>query len=415
MKKIAFLLFSLVLLAACDKTTNKYYMCEPVYTDTVTFRTPAQFEAPRSIKKDGRIYFKDDYLFVVEPNEGIHFINNSDPSNPVVEGFLNVMGASGLSIRDNYLYITALVDLVIVDVSNISAPFEVGRFKETFPTALPLMDKNYPTATIDKNKGIVTSWNVVKVKETDDFNSSPQWVGCFNCMTLNSFEQSTGSGSSATGIAGSFAMMTIVNDYLYVIDQNQLRPFDITNRLNPTEGTASYLGWTVETIFPTDDYLYMGTTTGMMIYNTDNPSSPQFEGSISHARACDPVVVQGDYAYVTVRSGGSCGGNINQMDVVNVADKSNPYIVETVKLKNPHGVGVDGTTLFVCDGSAGLKIYDVSNPSEVDDNLIKQFKNIEATDVIPFNNVAMVIGEDGIYQYDYTDNQELKLLSKIKF
>ena len=416
MKRIAFILLAIIALSSCDKAINKFKSYEPVYTDAETFRAPATFESPRSITNDGNIYFMGDHLFVVEPNLGIHFIDNSDPHNPQNVGFLNIMGASGLSIKGNYMYVTALVDLVIIDISTLYSPVEVEREEEIFPTALPIMEKNYPTQTIDKSQGVVTAWNVVETKE--ETNLEPQWTGCWGCeiLTVNNFDSGSAGGSNqGTGVSGSFAQMTIMGDYLYVIDNNKLKPYHIANPTQLVAGEEAWLTWNVETIFPNNGYLYMGTTTGMMIYNTDDPSAPQYTGSISHARACDPVVVEGDYAYVTVRSGGPCGGDINQMDVVDISDKSNPTLLHTVELSNPHGVGVDGNTVFVCDGDKGLKVYDVSDKYNVDDNMIKRFGNIQATDVIPYNGVAMVIGDDGIYQYDYSDPANLVKISEIKF
>ena len=418
MKRIAFFCLIIMGVVACDKTTHHYMCYEPVYTDAETFRAPAQFEGPKTITRDGNIYFKDNFLFIVEPNKGIHFIDNSDPTNPNNTGFLNVMGTSGLAIKGDYLYITALVDLVIVDVSNFNHPIEIEREEEIFPTALPLMDKNYPTNTIDKSVGIVTDWKVTETSE--EVNDFPVWTGCIECETLTTFDafsgNSTQSGNAgATGISGSYALMTIKDDYLYVIDNNRLKPISISN---PTELQVSddvYLSWNVETIFPHGDYLYMGTTTGMMIYNTVDPSQPEWQGSISHARACDPVVVQDDYAYVTVRSAGWCGGDINQLDVVNISDKSNPYLVQSFEMNDPHGVGIDGNTLFVCDGDQGLKVFNAENPSKAGDELIKRFGNIDAVDIIPFHGIAMVIAEDGLFQYDYTDPENLSLISSIKF
>ena len=202
---------------------------------------------------------------------------------------------------------------------------------------------------------------------------------------------------------------------MYALDNNMLRTFSISDPLNVVSGQLTYLSWNSETIFPADGYLYIGTTSGMMIYNTSDPSNPQWEGSISHARACDPVVVQGNYAYVTVRSGGPCGGDVNELDIVDISSKSNPWIVATVDMHNPHGVGVDGNTLFVCDAEKGLKVYNAADPNTIDQNLIKCFGNIQAVDIIPMNGVAMVIGEEGIYQYDYADPANLIKLSEIKF
>lgn len=413
MKRIAFVALAILVLGSCkDKAYNKYMCYEPVYEDVDTYRSPANFEGAKNISQNGNIYFKDNYLFVVEPNKGIHFIDNNDPTNPMNVGFLNVMGTSGLAIKGNFLYITAMVDLVIVDVTSFTNPIEVKRIEEAFPTALPLMAKNYPTKTIDKSKGIVVDWNVVEVKE--EVNSMPVWTGCWNCETLMLADASSGGGGSV-GTSGSYAQMTILGDYLYVIDNWQLRPFDISQPINPVEGESSYLNWNVETIFPYENYLYMGTTTGMMIYNTQNPSAPQWQGSISHARACDPVVVQENFAYVTVRSGGNCGGDINQLDVVDISDKSNPFLVRSFNMKDPHGVGISGNTLFVCDGNAGLKMFDATNPGDAGNKLIKKYGNIDAIDIIPKNGVAMVIAENGIFQYDYSDPEKLELLSEIRF
>jgi hypothetical protein len=82
-------------------------------------------------------------------------------------------------------------------------------------------------------------------------------------------------------------------------------------------------------------------------------------------------------------------------------------------MTNPHGLGLDENLLFVCDGSAGLKIFDASDPNGIDSHLLASYPNINAIDVIPHGNIAMVIGKDGLYQYDYSNLKSMKLLSKI--
>src|SRR5688572_13926890 len=99
MKKTTLFLALIALLSAChDKITNKYFTCMPVYTDYETFREPVKFESAKTISKNGNIYIKDNYLFVVEPDAGIHFIDNANPSSPNNLGFLNIMGCTGMSI-----------------------------------------------------------------------------------------------------------------------------------------------------------------------------------------------------------------------------------------------------------------------------------------------------------------------------
>ena len=82
--------------------------------------------------------------------------------------------------------------------------------------------------------------------------------------------------------------------------------------------------------------------------------------------------------------------------------------------KMGYGLGIDENILFICDGDAGLKIYETTDPMTIDDNILAHFPEIQAYDVIPINGVLILIGEDGIYQYDYQDIENIQLISKIE-
>lgn len=151
----------------------------------------------------------------------------------------------------------------------------------------------------------------------------------------------------------------------------------------------------------------------MHIYDISNADDPQKKSTFWHIKSCDPVVVEGKYAYVTLRSNTTCNGNINELQVIDVSDVTAPRHLNTYAMKNPHGLGIDNNTLFVCDGDDGLKIYDASDKNRISENLRAHYKDIQAFDVIPFNKVAMMIGEDGLYQYDYSDLYNIRLMSKI--
>jgi hypothetical protein len=416
MKKTLILFIAILTLAACqDKIHNKYIGCFPVYTDYETFRSSTQFIAPQPIKNNGNIYIKDQYLFIVSPDQGIHFLDNSNPSSPVNLGFLKIMGCTGMAIKGNYLYANSFIDLVVFDLTNVVSPVEISRVKDVFPQAVPLLEKNYPIAeSIDKSKGVVTAWEYRKVKEKT--SGEPNWINCINCdvMLVSSFEsQNVSSGS--TGISGSITKLTIINDFLYVMDYGQLKPFNISNPNSLVSHQAVDTWREVETLFPYNNYIFMGTTTGMLIYNTTNPAAPEYVSSVNHLTACDPVVVQDNYCYVTVRSGTRCGSDLNQLDIIDISNIENPILMNSFNMENPHGLGIDGNQLFICDGAAGLKIFDASQPVSAGEKLLHHFKDIQATDVIPFNNLAIVIGENGIRQYDYSDPSDLKLLSTFNF
>jgi hypothetical protein len=86
-------------------------------------------------------------------------------------------------------------------------------------------------------------------------------------------------------------------------------------------------------------------------------------------------------------------------------------LVKTYPLTNPHGLSKDGDLLFICDGAAGLKIYNAGNASNL--QMIKQITGAETYDVIAWNNIALVVAKDGLYQYDYSDVNNIQLKSKI--
>jgi hypothetical protein len=133
----------------------------------------------------------------------------------------------------------------------------------------------------------------------------------------------------------------------------------------------------------------------------------------THARSCDPVVVDDTLAYVTLRSGSRCGGIQNLLDVVNIKDVYKPTTVASYFMTDPHGLGKSGDLLFICDGYAGLKVYDASDPKQILGHLIYTYSNINAYDVIPIGKVLVLIGDDGLFQYNYSDVKNITLLSTI--
>lgn len=122
-------------------------------------------------------------------------------------------------------------------------------------------------------------------------------------------------------------------------------------------------------------------------------------------------MVEDDIAYVTVHSGNNCGQNFNELIIINVSDVKRPQPIVSYTMTKPKGLGIDNGTLFLCDD--GLKIYNADDPQTLMANRLAHYSGMEGYDVIPYNNVLMMIAEDGIYQYDYSDLEEIRLLSKI--
>ncbi|HSI90241.1 MAG TPA: hypothetical protein VK927_03950 [Adhaeribacter sp.] len=203
------------------------------------------------------------------------------------------------------------------------------------------------------------------------------------------------------------ARFAISGNHLYAVDNTKLNIFDISNPGQPQKQGEMPLSFGVETIFPYGDHLFIGTMSGMYILGIQNPAAPSHVAYYQHVVSCDPVVTDGRYAYVTLSSGTTCMRAVNRLEIVDLQNLANPFLLTEYPMTNPKGLGIDGTNLFVCDD--GLKLYDATDVMNLQQ---KQHFNINAYDVIPDNGHLLVIGADGFYQYQYQNNS-LSLLSKI--
>ena len=200
-----------------------------------------------------------------------------------------------------------------------------------------------------------------------------------------------------------------------MVDQAEMKIADISSPAEPMLSARTQIGWGIETIFPDGNLLFIGSSTGMFIYDVTNPLSPVQLSSYSHVNSCDPVVTDGRYAYVTLRSGTQCQGFTNQLEVIDIQDPTNPTLLETYPMYNPHGLSISDNRLFICDGQAGLKIYNAADIHSIDKNLIKNYGDIHAYDVIVVDCLVMLIGEDGLRQYYCSEfEDDIRYLSTIR-
>lgn len=186
-----------------------------------------------------------------------------------------------------------------------------------------------------------------------------------------------------------------------------MKLFDISNAAAPDMSNSVQMPWNIETIFPYDHYLFIGSTTGVSIYDNANPSNPVFVSELSHVSSCDPVVVQGNYAYATLRNGTTCQGFTNELEVIDISNLKSPVLKAIVPLTHPFGLGIDGAHLFVCDDNAGLRRMDAQNPLTIE---IKQTVSAgETRDVIPLGGLLLLLSTNGLYQFDYSSGELIQL------
>ncbi len=409
MKKNLFVLLTVILVAfvSCEKNDDSkykdYQVARALKVSKTEFKNGVDIIAPMPIEESGKIYAYKNYIFVNDKYRGVHVIDNSDPSDPKKVSFIKIAGNVDISVKDDYLYADSITDLMVLDISDVNNITIVNRLENVLRNNIvwPLGADFYEDTDIDYENEIIIGWKTVTerrlISEYEDHR--------FNRGGDMFFSETA---DSNTGQGGSLARFKIVGHYLYAVDWNNINIFDINDMENPKDLEDVFAGFDIETIFNRGQHLFLGSMQGMYIYDISSPAAPTFVSEFQHGTACDPVVVDGDYAYVTLRGGNLCGATESGLYIVDISEISNPTLKISYPLDGPYGLGVKDEKLFICDGESGLKVYD---KTDVEDLVaLNHFKDINTFDVIPLEENLLLVGEDVLYQYEYLEN-DIELIS----
>ncbi len=404
----ASLLLGLLLLFSCSQQEEaapeysylEYATYRPLLMARSVLESSVAARPPQAMHHPGKVYLRGNYVFVNEQFEGIHVIDNTNPAQPRPVSFLRIPGNVDLAVRGNLLYADNGPDLVTLDISDPARVQPTGRVRDAFrelpmPVAGPLEEAYQPANR--PGGAVVVGWRklapgeAVPLKITYYGRGGPTRFN--NGSVLNAAPTSVNGGGDV-GKAGSLARFAILGQTLYTVDEQSLRLFSLLNPAVPTAGSKVQLVNGIETIYPKDHYLFLGTQRGMYIFDVATPSAPVQVSFYQHLVSCDPVVVQGDYAYVTLRGGQPCGGGNNVLEVIDLTNLRQPRLVASYNMVGPRGLGVEGGKLYVCDD--GLKVFDITRTHSV--TQVQKFAT-DHTDVIPNGNYLLAVGPGGLYQY----------------
>ncbi len=411
MKTIKITSLVLVLLAflglnSCsDKSLIEYKTTEmsEIFLSLDDIRNGYKAEAPKAIIEAGNIYVYGKYLFINDKYDGLHVVDNSNPSAPNFIAYLRIPGNSDVVIRNNYMYANSGPDLLILDITN---PTQVQLVKRVVNALFENEKSNEGNYLIGYGeKEIIEKYYI---NRGWDFQ-----FGIQEDVQVSSSDN----GLNRDGVGGSMARFTLADNYLYFVNNSNLIPIDLSNQINPSIKTSVALGQgTIETIYKYKEYLFVGSMNGVFIldYKT-NPSLPTIVSSVQHIRSCDPVVVQNDIAFSTLSNFSRCGGGINELMVLDVTTAEKPKILaEYFMQTTPLGLGVIGNNLFVCQGKNGFTWYKTDKLTEILNNKVSEDVNIHARDIIVIENNLIVTGDNGVIQYTYdTSNGSMTRVSTL--
>ena len=170
---ILFVALGLIINSCQDKTLQTFMANVPVYMSYEELRTPLTISGGKELIHPGKIYFKDQFVYINEYQQGIHVVDLSDPENPTPKAFIEIPGNVDMAIRNNVLFADSYVDLLLIDISNPLLPQEINRIEKLFEYVIPPYDEQYPLDEIDQEKGVIITYDVKEITREIHHNPYP--------------------------------------------------------------------------------------------------------------------------------------------------------------------------------------------------------------------------------------------------
>lgn len=121
-------------------------------------RAEIKMLAPITVQNPGKIYLYQNYLLINELNRGIHVYDNGNVREPKALGFIEIIGNTDMTIKDNILYADHMGSLVALKTDDFVTLQELGRLPiNNWLAGLP-PPSGFHFECIDTYKGIVIGW-----------------------------------------------------------------------------------------------------------------------------------------------------------------------------------------------------------------------------------------------------------------
>ena len=323
------------------------------------------------------MYLADNTLYVSDPYSGVHMFDALPGRPPVPQGVVPFRGNTGVAVYEDVVYANSgqgIFALRIIGaglVDTLAGPF-----------GAPVSYMAWDEGPFDGD-----GW------------------GCGGC-TSTQYDMAPASPSGGS----SYAVFAVIDTFLYYADvsQGSVVAMTIAHPESPRVLGKTQVTWDLETLHPQGRYLFLGSRTGMHILDRDpDPVHLAYKGRFEHVRACDPVVVQGSLAYVTVRSGATCGMTEDALLVVSIADPSLPQLLCSATPPTPYGLAVQDSYVYVGNGNQGLSLYQAGESDCV--SLVTRWP-WKARDFIWSGSMLYVLEPAGLSAYDVSDPRHPVLL-----
>ena len=384
---------------------------------------PTGFWANRVAVEGGYAYVTSGYNVGEEATawDGLAVINISNPASPDHVGTYKMYDQPAypydVVVDGGFAYIIDynLSRLYIVNVATLTSPYEVGYYptpggaqgvavtggyayvadKTRGVRVVDVTDPYVPTET-GSYETLGAPWAVVVY---EDYAYVADNAYGLRILDVRTPENPVVEGDYATGAAKNVA---VASGYVYVVNDlcidKCLQIINVEFPPNPSEVGWYDTGWSHD-VAVSGDYAYVAGVDGLSIVDVSNPMVPSSAGNYDPG-TCYAVALGEDYAYVTAWSGLHIVDVSNPDSPLEVASWNSPVAAMDVafdgtmayiaagglhivrpELSGPYEEGVyapgtgedyqsialDGFYAYIADWDGGLRVIDVSDPSNPDE------------------------------------------------
>jgi hypothetical protein len=284
------------------------------------------------------------YAYIADDSAGLRILNISNPASPTSVGVVDTPGlASDVAVAGSYAYVADANGLVVIDVSSPAAPVIRGSY--SLSAAFEVKVAGATAYVAGNGAGLV----MINVSSP----TNPTWLGA--SLPIGAQDAST------VGLA-------VQGGYAYVA--NRTGGLAILNVANPSSSTAvaQLMDWFAGFKIAGRPGLAVVTGTkfwnggkssvnGLRCLDTSDPAKPVVLSSLDVSNLVfKAVALAGNYAYVACGTAG--------MRVFDISNPSTPLSVGSYDTAGfAQGVAVAGNYAYVADDAAGLQILNISNPA----------------------------------------------------
>ncbi|MFA6042899.1 MAG: immunoglobulin-like domain-containing protein [Patescibacteria group bacterium] len=276
------------------------------------------------------------YAYIAESSAGIQIVDISNTSSPTLAGSYTASGANRIAIVGTTLYVADGTNLQLLDISTPTSPSLLGTYAED--------GLRIGNVVSDGTIAYVTG-----IKNTSTFQIKAIDVQAPSAPSLKGTLET--SGASDLALDGHTVYVTS-GKTLVMIDAYP--NFAVLGTYTSPDTSTNYLGVAVA-----NNVAYLNDTiTGFTGINVSNPASPTLAFNIS-GRFGRGLVVANSYAYVTSYF-------IGGLEVFDLSQTQPSHIATYYGTGEAFAVALYGTTVaVVADGSAGIRLFNVSDPKTI--------------------------------------------------